>query len=210
MERSKQLKINILRINHVHTNCRLAVKIISTPIWTRHAVHVVVQDENTHCLRLSIYNWSYVMDTRQIKSYQYIQESLLRLLPINSCIVILDPWLKLCDDGQIGLRCESPNTHLLLIDFETRCTSYSRVNVEQLRQWGNACYQADDNYGAIGFYTYGLRQVDEKPKKEPTSEKKPSKNRLFLFIENEYVDLKRRIRKLKSIPNMRFNHYKFI
>ena len=158
---STQLKINLLRINHVHLNSRLPVKIISTPIWTRYAVHIIVQDENTHCLRLSIYNWSPVVNTRQIKSYNYIEECLLRLLPINSCLVLLDPWLKICEDGQIALRCESPNTHLLMIDFETRCSTSARTNVDQLRQWGNTCYQADDNLSAIEFYTYGLRQIDE-------------------------------------------------
>ncbi|CAF3437680.1 unnamed protein product [Rotaria sp. Silwood1] len=172
MEASTQLKINLLRVNHVHLNSRLPVKIMSIPIWTRYAVHVVVQDENSHCLRLSIYNWSYVMNTRQIKSYNYIQECLIRLLPINSCIVILDPWLKMCHDGEIGLRCESPNTHLLMIDFETRCSTNNRINVDQLRQWGNTCYQADDNLGAIQFYTYGLRQIDEQQEKELASKGK--------------------------------------
>ncbi|CAF2428321.1 unnamed protein product [Rotaria sp. Silwood2] len=172
MEASRQLKINLLRINHIHLNSRLPVKIISTPIWTRYTVHVVVQDENTHCLRLSIYNWSYFMNTRQIKSYSYVQECLIRLLPINSCVVILDPWLKMCHDGEIGLRCESPNTHLLMIDFETRCSTSSRINFDQLRQWGNTCYQADDNLGAIQFYTYGLRQIDEQQEKELASKGK--------------------------------------
>jgi hypothetical protein len=180
MESSTQLKINLLRINHVHLNSRLPVKIISTPIWTRYAVHIIVQDENTHCLRLSIYNWSYFINTRQIKSYNYIQECLIRLLPINSCIVLLDPWLKICEDGEIGLRCESPNTHLLMIDFETRCSTSNRTNLDQLRQWGNACYQADDNLSAIEFYTYGLRQIDEQQDKgKSTDERQQHRIRLL-------------------------------
>jgi hypothetical protein len=168
MEISTQLKINLLRINHIHANCRLPLKVISTPVWNRSAVHVIVQDENTHCLRLSIYNWSYIIDTKQLKSYNYIQERLLSLLPINSCIVLLDPWLKKCQDGDISLRCESPNTHLIVIDFETRCSTSSKTNVEELRQWGNTCYQADDNLSAIEFYTFGLRQLDEQQEKELT------------------------------------------
>lgn len=166
MEISRQLKINLLRINHVHLNSRLPVKIISTPIWTGYAVHIIVQDENSDCLHLSIYNWSHIQNTRQIKSFNYIQECLIRLLPINSCIVLLDPWLKLCEDGEISLRCESPNTHLLMIDFETRCSTNNRTNLDQLRQWGNTCYQADDNLGAIEFYTYALRQIDEQQEKK--------------------------------------------
>jgi hypothetical protein len=181
MEISKQLKINLLRINHVHLNCRLPLKIISTPIWTRYAVHIIVQDENTHCLRLSIYNWSHFINTRQIKSYNYIQECLIRLLPINSCIVLLDPWLKICEDGEISLRCESPNTHLLMIDFETRCSTNNRTNIDQLRQWGNTCYQADDNLGAIEFYTYGLRQIDEQQEKELTATDECQQHRIRLL-----------------------------
>ncbi|UJR38207.1 hypothetical protein I4U23_030880 [Adineta vaga] len=176
MEISTQLKINLLRINHIHLNSRLPVKIISTPIWTRCAVHVVVQDENTHCLRLSIYNWSHVINTRQMKSYIYIQERLSYLLPINSCIVLLDPWLKMCEDGEIGLRCESPNTHLLMIDFESRCSTNLRTNLDQLRQWGNRCYQTDDNLAAIEFYTYGLRQIDEQQENDFMFKDKSSNN----------------------------------
>ena len=156
MEASTQLKINLLKINHIHLNCRLPVKIISSAIWTTTSVHTVVQDENSHCLRLSIYNWSHTVDTRQIKSRVYINDRLNRLLTINSCIVLLDPWLKLCSDGEISLRCESPNTHLLMIDFETKCSTNSRTNVDELREWGNTCYQTDDNLGAISFYTYNI------------------------------------------------------
>jgi hypothetical protein len=187
MEISTQLKINILRINHIHLNSRLPLKIISTPIWNRYAVHVIVQDENTHCLRLSIYNWSYFIDTKQIKSYDYIQERLLSLLPINSCIVVLDPWLKKCNDGQISLRCESPNTHLIIIDFETRCSTSSKTNVEELRQWGNTCYQADDNLSAIGFYTFGLRQLDEQQEKELKTKEQLSMYRMTV-VRNECKD----------------------
>ena len=165
MEASRQLKIKLLRINQVHADCRLPVKIISTPLWTGYAVHVIVQDEDAHCLRLSIYNWSHTCHSRQIKSDQYIQERLISLLPMNSCIVLLDPWLKQCHDGDIALRCESPNTHLLMIDFETRCSTPSRTSVEQLRLWGNACYQADDTLAAIEYYTFGLRQLDEQQEK---------------------------------------------
>ncbi|CAF0848954.1 unnamed protein product [Adineta steineri] len=172
MEMASQLKINLLRINHVHLNSRLPLKIISAPIWTPYAVHVVVQDENAHCLRLSIYNWSHVTYTRQTKSYNYIQERLRCLLPINSCIVLLDPWLKMCQDGDIALRCESPNTHLLMIDFETRCLANHRTNVDQLRELGNTCYQADDNLSATEFYIYGLRQIDEQYEKQSTSKGK--------------------------------------
>ncbi|UJR08118.1 hypothetical protein I4U23_012395 [Adineta vaga] len=168
METSIQLKINLLRIDHLHVNSYLRLKIISIPIWNRSAVHVVVQDENHHCLRLSIYNWSYIIDTRQIKTLKYIHERLNNLLPMNSSIVLLDPWLKKCSDGDISLRCESPNTHLLLIDFEERCSMSHRINVEQLRQMGNACYQVDDNRSAIEYYTFGLKQLDEEQEKELT------------------------------------------
>ncbi|CAF1262277.1 unnamed protein product [Adineta steineri] len=169
METSTQLKINLLRINHIHLNSYLRLKIISTPIWNRYVVHVIVQDENSHCLRLSIYNWSYVIDTRQIKTSTYIQERLTSLLSINSSIILLDPWLKTCHDSDIALRCESPNTHLLMIDYQERCSMSSKTNVEQLRQLGNTCYQVDDNLSAIEYYTFGLKQLDDEQEKELTS-----------------------------------------
>jgi hypothetical protein len=114
-----------------------------------------------HCLRLSIYNWSYIIDTRQIKSLNYIYERLKYLLSINSSIILLDPWLKKCQDGNISLRCESPNTHLIIQNFEI-------INIEQLRQLGNICYQADDNLSAIQFYTLGLKQLNQQQEKELT------------------------------------------
>ena len=66
MKASVRLKICLLRINHIHLNTDLHVSLISTPIWTRYAAHVAVEDNDTHCLRLSIDNWSYVTYTRQI------------------------------------------------------------------------------------------------------------------------------------------------
>jgi len=177
MEISTQIKINLLCINHLHLNSYLRLKTISIPIWNRYAVHIIVQDDNLHCLRLSIYNWSYIIDTRQMKSSNYIQERLLNLLPMNSCIILLDPWLKTCHDGDIALRCESPNTHLVMIDFEKRCSRNSQTNVEELRQWGNACYQIDDNLSAIEFYTFGLKQLDEEQEKESTAKGQSSRSK---------------------------------
>ncbi|CAF0988554.1 unnamed protein product [Adineta ricciae] len=169
METATPLKINLLRINHLHLKAYLRLKIISVPIWNRSAVHVIVQDENCHCLHLAIYNWSHIIDTRQIRTLKYIQERLSHLLPMNSYVVLLDPWLKKCRDGDISLRCESPNTHLLLIDFEERCSTSHRTNVEQLRQIGNLCYQVDDNLSAIRYYTFGLKQLDDEQEKELAS-----------------------------------------
>ena len=166
MESTTSLTINRLRINHVHLQARLPLKIISNSVWNNNGVHLVVQDENDHCLPLAIYNWSYINNTRQIKLYSYIQERLSSLLPLNSCLVVLDPWLKRCQNGDLTLRCDSPNTHLLMIDFESRCATGERTHIDQLRQWGNSCYQADDNLAAIEFYTFGLRQIDEQQKKE--------------------------------------------
>jgi len=178
---SEELKINHLRINYLHINCYLTVKIISLPIWTRYAVHIIVQDENTHCLRLSIYNWSYLIDTRQIKSLNYIQERLKNLLTINSSIILLDPWLKKCQDGDISLRCESPNTHLIIFNFENQSSINNQIDVEQLRQMGNLCYQADDNLAAIQFYTFALKQLDEQQEKELTLKGQSSRLNLKYF-----------------------------
>jgi len=184
IEPSESLKINLLRINHVHRNQRLSLKIISTPIWNRSAVHVIVQDENNHCLRLSIYNWSYVIDTRQTKTVNYIQERLKNLLPINSSIILLDPWLKKCHDGDVSLRCESPNTHLIPVDYDRQCSINSPIDIEQLRQLGNACYQADDSLSAIQFYTFGLKQLDEQQEKESTSKGQISKSDEFFSLDD--------------------------
>ena len=180
IQASEQLKINLLRINHIHLNYRLVLKIISKPIWNRSAVHVIVQDENTHCLRLSIYNWSYVIDTRQMKSLNYIQERLKDLLAIDSSIILLDPWLKQCHDGDISLRCESPNTHLILLNSE-------KTDVEQLRQSGNTCYQVDDNLAAIEFYTVGLKQLDEQQEKELTLKGQSSMSNIGDLVDDLFI-----------------------
>lgn len=159
---SLSLKINSLRINHVHKNSYLSVKVISPPVWNRSAVHIIIQDDNTHCLRLSIYNWSYLINTRQIKTFDYIQERLKYLFPLNSSLILYEPWLKQCDDNDISLRCETPNTHLIL-----QIDNYQN-DIEQLRQLGNLCYQADDNLSAIEFYTLALKQLDKQQENQLT------------------------------------------
>ena len=175
MKSSMSLKINCLRINHIHYGYHLRVKIISKPIRNRSVVHVIVEDEDTHCLLLSIYNWLYMIDTRQIQSYNYIEERLKYLLAMDSFIILLNPWLKRCHDGNIALRCESPNTNLFILDMEKKNSMDCRINVEKLRQLGNDCYRVDDNLSAIEFYTYGLRQLDEEQEKELASKGRSSR-----------------------------------
>ena len=174
---SNTLKITQLQINHIHHNQQLPLKIISTPIWNRSAVHVIVQDDHSHCLRLAIYNWSYVINTRQIKSMNYIHERLKGLLPMYASIILVEPWLKKCADGEISLRCESPNTHLILCDYDRQDSLASSIDIEQLRQLGNACYQTDDSLSAIQFYTFGLKQLDEQQEKELTSKGQTSERK---------------------------------
>ena len=169
------LKINCLRINHIHLNCHLAVKIISKPIRHHSVVHVIVEDEDTHCLHLSIYNWLYMIDTKQIQSYNYIDERLKYLLSMNSFIILLNPWLKKCHDGNIALRCESPSTNLLIIDIDKQNSINYRINIEELRQLGNDCYRINDSLSAIEFYTYGLKQLDEEQEKELASKGQSSR-----------------------------------
>lgn len=186
---SQSIQINLLRINHIHLKYHLSLKIISLPIWNRAAVHVVVQDENCHCLRLAIYNWMFMNDTRQIKSMNYIHERLKVLLPMQSSIVLREPWLKKCTDGELALRCDSPNTHLILEDYDRQDSLTSSVDIEQLRQLGNACYQADDSLSAIQFYTFGLKQLDEQQEKELTSKGQTSKCRKGMMIMKNIRDL---------------------
>ena len=65
-----------------------------------------------------------------------------------------------CNDGDISLRCESPNTNLFLIDFKQQNKINCQQNFEQLRQWGNDCYHVDDSLSAIEFYDIGLQQLN--------------------------------------------------
>ena len=161
MKHSQTIRIPQLRIDHTHVHRHLSMRIVSKPLWTRYAVHVVVQDETAHCLRLSIYNWSYTFEHRQIFSDPYIEDRLYQLLPINSTFVLFDPWLKKCDDGDVALRCESPNINLFLLNFHTRCALNARTNIEDLRRLGNDCYGANDSLGAIEYYSFALQQLNE-------------------------------------------------
>lgn len=77
---------------------------------------------------------------------------------MDSSLILFDPWLKRCDDGDLALRCESPNTDLFLTDFVARCSTASQTSIEQIREWGNACYHDADHLGALEFYTFALDQ----------------------------------------------------
>ena len=165
MKQSKELTIKELHTNYVHRNSYLRLKIISTPQCTGSTVHMIVQDKDKHSLRLSVDNWSLVLNTL-IFTPPYIIYRTKILLPIGSHIVLLDPRLIQSEDEQIALQCVSPNTHLVLYDFQSRCTNYMRVDIDQLIRWGHTSYQVGDTHAAIKFYTDGLKQVDEKPEED--------------------------------------------
>lgn len=123
-------------------------------------MHVVVRDSHDDHIHLAISNWFYFFPTRQILSDDYIKQRLTTILPLESNIVLLDPWLKKCGDGEISLRCESPNSHIILMQFETRYSDTNQIDIQHLRRWGTACLQANDSLGGIEMFTFGLEQLD--------------------------------------------------
>lgn len=165
-EISKSITFGGLRLDQVVVDCFLSLKIVSNPVWTRNAVHLVVQDDNHDLLRLAIYNWSIVNDSRQIKSFSYVKQRFKQVFALNSRFLLFDPWLKVCDDRNLSLRCDSPETNLFLIDFYRTCSDAEMTNIDQLRQIGNSCYQFDDNLAAIEFYTFALKQIERQRKRQ--------------------------------------------
>ncbi|CAF1398139.1 unnamed protein product [Didymodactylos carnosus] len=159
VERLKQatvIKINEMKINTVHKNSVLYCRIVANPVFTQRAVYTVIEDQNGDCLRLALYNWPYIMSTKQIKKIEYIMKCINSLLSMDTNLILLDPWLKVSIDRSFSLRCDS-NVNIVMIDYLDKCLNINSIN--EAKKLGNDAYSVDDNLRAIDYYSFGLEMI---------------------------------------------------
>ena len=85
-------------------------------------------------------------------------EILNELLPIGSMIMLFEPFLTTCRiDGQISLRCDTPNIDLVLID--RRKKYFVNEKLEDLREHGNKAYIRGHLELALDYYTFAINRI---------------------------------------------------
>jgi hypothetical protein len=73
-------------------------------------------------------------------------------------IKLFDPLLTTCYiDGQLSLRCESPNTQLILFERHKKCFVLDKL--DDLRDRGNQSYIRGYNELAIDYYSYAINRI---------------------------------------------------
>ncbi len=107
---------------------------------------------------LVISNWSYLIPTNEFKSREELTNILNELLPIDSLIKLYDPLLTTCRvDGQLSLRCDAPNTELILTDRIKKCFVLDKL--DDLRERGNQAYIRGNCQLALDYYTFAINRI---------------------------------------------------
>ncbi|CAF3539747.1 unnamed protein product [Rotaria sp. Silwood1] len=150
-----------MKINHVYKNQQLSLWIVTRPESTNMVdgtIYMVVRDEFDFHIRLVISNWSYIIPTDEFKSTEELSHILDELLSVDSMIKLYDPFLTTCNiDGQPTLRCDAPNTELIL--FERQKKYFVIDKLDELRDRGNQAYIRGDTQIAIDYYTYAINRI---------------------------------------------------
>ena len=80
------------------------------------------------------------------------------LLPVNSLVMLLDPHLSKCTiDGQLSVRCDAPNLHLILVERTRKRLVVDKL--EELRDRGNQAYIQGDTQLALDYYTFAINRL---------------------------------------------------
>lgn len=109
-------------------------------------------------LSLVISNWSYLIPSNEFKSREELTDILNELLPVDSLIKLNDPLLTTCRiDGQFTLRCDTPNTELMLTDRVKNC--FVLAKLDDLRERGNQAYIRGNLQLAVDYYTFAIQRI---------------------------------------------------
>ncbi|CAF1317832.1 unnamed protein product [Rotaria magnacalcarata] len=150
-----------MKMNHFYENQQLSLWIVTQPESTRMVdgkIYMVVRDELHFHIRLVISNWSYIIPTNEYKSIEALSDILRELLPVDSMIKLLNPFLTTCTiDGQLTLRCDAPNIELILSERIYKCFVLDKL--DELRNRGNQAYIRGDTQLAIDYYTFAINRI---------------------------------------------------
>jgi hypothetical protein len=73
-------------------------------------------------------------------------------------IKINDPLLTKCHiDGQLCLRCDAPNSELILSDRIKKCFVHDKL--DDLRERGNQAYIRGNSQLALDYYTFAINRI---------------------------------------------------
>ncbi|CAF1092693.1 unnamed protein product [Rotaria sordida] len=150
-----------MKMNHVYKDQQLSLWIVTRPESTNMidgTIYMVVRDKFDFHIRLVISNWSYIIPTNEFKSTEKLSHIFDELLPVDSMIKLCDPLLTTCNiDGQPTLRCDAPNTELILSERQKKCFVLDKL--DELRDRGNQAYIRGDIQIAIDYYTFAINRI---------------------------------------------------
>lgn len=148
LQSMRQSYLRETKINRVHKNFTIHFRTIVDPFVTPRSIQTIVEDKNGHAIRLSIYNWHQVLVDQSIEQ---IQNRVRR----GKSFLIGNPFVKMAADNLLLLRVDNPLLEMFFIDYEKEIDHF---DADRLRDIGNKCFRNNDVYGAIEYYSLGLKK----------------------------------------------------
>eukprot|EP01084_Bolivina_argentea_P034363 63601_1 len=147
-----QIKISQLSVNQVHYGKFLRGKLVTQPFQMVCCLSIF-EDDDENVIVLSLYNFA---------SLQHSLESLLKLLPIGTEVIIKEPYCKKSTSGVIAIRIDNPHTNFIVIERNySVCPMYidSKSDADTLKISGNAAVKNKSYHTAIKCYTAALEII---------------------------------------------------
>lgn len=143
------IRLKDMFVNQVHTGKYLMCRVVGEPFYLT-GIITVVEDESGDIENVSLYNYSTSYDISPID-----------LLPVNSVIIIKEPYLKIMisNNSDYYIRVESPTDVVFVNDHgveKWKPFKKTDFTYEQLNELGNKCFVKKEYRQAIRYYSQAL------------------------------------------------------
>jgi tetratricopeptide (TPR) repeat protein len=124
----RKIRIDDLLMETWHEGRYLLCCTIVEP-YRFNAIMSIVEDETGHITTLSLYNYT-----------KGLTESAAPYLPMNTILLIKEPYFKETSNGAAMVRCDSPSD-VIIINYND--DNYKAFKVDSIRNWNSLCASRD-------------------------------------------------------------------
>ena len=152
-------KVNInngLELGEFNYNKYIILKIVEE-LYKVRAIQFLGQDEKRNILKVSIYNYSNYFNTNS-------EEELQKIYAVGKYIICINPFYKVYDSLDDGIRIESPAETILLDNKDELNYFFERNdnrNIQNLKELGNFFMQKKIYEKAIYYYLECIKIIDK-------------------------------------------------
>ena len=155
----KEIKICDLEVGVINYNVKIIAKTIVSPRGIMNLT-TILQDKYGNICNCAIYNFHQIM--------QLSIKKLNKILPINTTIIIKEPYIKLFDSHSVAIRIDNPHTNLIIFDDHLQQKQnldndaiLNKMDIIKLKENGNRYYKQKYFDIAIKFYSIAINKINE-------------------------------------------------